>query len=64
MPCPHWSKRHNECLVLHQLSSPEEEEGLEVEEIDKFRLEYCLHGAAFAACPTFKRQLIEQAKAY
>jgi len=62
MPCPHWTKRDSACAITRELNSSEEE--LEVQELDKFRLDYCLSELSFTACPTFKRHLIEQGRAY
>jgi len=64
MPCPHWSKRDNECALLRHLAPSDAEQELEIREIDSFRLDYCLSAPAYATCPTFKRHLIDQAKAY
>jgi hypothetical protein len=63
MPCPHWSKRHHECILVRELASDGDED-LEVQEVEKFQLAYCLSETAFLTCPTFKRHLIEQARAY
>ena len=63
MPCPLYSKRQQECLLLDQAAIDEDDDG--TSEADRLRLDLCLGDSKeHLACPVFQRQAIERTKAY
>jgi hypothetical protein len=63
MACPLYSKREQECLLLDQVATEDEDSaGVEGEPI---RPESCLGEAdEYRACPVFRRHEVEASKAF
>lgn len=63
MPCPLYSKREQECLLLAQVAAEDEEDAMA--EVERMRADHCLGGGdEFRACPIFRRLTVESTKAY
>jgi len=63
MPCPLYSKREQECLLLNE-AAVEDDENV-VSEAERVRQDFCLgSGKEYAACPVFRRLAVEREKAY
>jgi len=63
MPCPHFTKRDNECAVFEQL--PSEEEQSELVEPEQAPRRLChSSGREYLHCPFYQRRLLEVRRAF
>ena len=60
MPCPHYSRENNDCVLLQELPR-DDEEGVDSPVDDVVIRDLCLAQTAYRSCPAFKRFLADVA---